>query len=495
MSFPAGWTRTSAPTNFFWRSLACESTGTILFACAGQSGQTINPLYRSTNSGSSWTSFTVNAAFSKIACSSDGLKVVAIGGSDIHKSTNAGVTWTPTGNSSLNTQNWYSIASSSDGSKLVAVVFQGDIYRSSDSGITWTPTGNSNLNTIQWYSVAISSNGSTVVAVPLSGDIYRSTDSGVTWTPTGNSNLNTKNWRSVASSSDGSKLFAGVYNGDIYRSTDSGVTWTPTGNSNLNTKNWSGIACSSDGSKLIAYATGMMGPGGDIYTSTDSGVTWTPSGNSNFINNIGWSAVVSSSDGSKFAAASGGYDVGYLGIYTYNSAAVCFLEGTNILSLVDGQETYVPVESIRKGVLVKTHLHGYKPVDIIATSKIFNSGDNNRIKDRLYKYSEETNSDLFEDLIVTGGHSSLVDELSESQKEATSEFWEVLQKTDDKYRLLACVDENTIPYEEEGTFNIYHIALEHEEETANYGIYANGLLVESCSKLHLMNEITMKSIE
>jgi hypothetical protein len=33
--------------------------------------------------------------------------------------------------------------------------------------------------------------------------------------------------------------------------------------------------------------------------------------------------------------------------------------------------------------------------------------------------------------------------------------------------------------------NIYHIALENDDPYMNYGIYANGLLVESCSKRYL----------
>ena len=34
-------------------------------------------------------------------------------------------------------------------------------------------------------------------------------------------------------------------------------------------------------------------------------------------------------------------------------------------------------------------------------------------------------------------------------------------------------------------FNIYHFALENDIYTYNYGVYANGLLVESCSKRYL----------
>jgi hypothetical protein len=57
--------------------------------------------------------------------------------------------------------------------------------------------------------------------------------------------------------------------------------------------------------------------------------------------------------------------------------------------------------------------------------------------------------------------------------------------TDDKYRLMAHLDNRAVPYEKEGVFNIYHIALENENNYWNYGIFANGLLVETCSKRYL----------
>ena len=40
--------------------------------------------------------------------------------------------------------------------------------------------------------------------------------------------------------------------------------------------------------------------------------------------------------------------------------------------------------------------------------------------------------------------------------------------------------------------NIYHVALEHNDEYMNYGIYANGLLVESCSIDYLIKYSSMK---
>jgi hypothetical protein len=86
-----------------------------------------------------------------------------------------------------------------------------------------------------------------------------------------------------------------------------------------------------------------------------------------------------------------------------------------------------------------------------------------------------------EDLIITGHHSILVSNMTDEQKEQTSKILGKIYVTDNKYRLLAAIDERSEPYEEEGIFNIWHLALENDNINMNYGIYANGLLVETCS--------------
>jgi len=50
---------------------------------------------------------------------------------------------------------------------------------------------------------------------------------------------------------------------------------------------------------------------------------------------------------------------------------------------------------------------------------------------------------------------------------------------DDKYKVLACFDKRFEEYNKEGYYNIYHIVLEDDNIYYNYGIYANGILVES----------------
>ena len=221
----------------------------------------------------------------------------------------AGVVWQQRGTQDV----WYGVASSADGSKLIAAatgaMYGGKLYISGDSGATWTLTGTS-VGVQDWWSVASSADGTKLVAAANGGGvigggvgdayIYTSGDSGATWTETGSLQA----WRSVASSYDGTKLVAVAYGSNAYTSGDSGTTWTEQIGS---VQSWQSVASSSDGTKLVAVAGGLgMGNSGYIYTSIDSGATWKQRG---FSQN--WTSVASSADGTKLVAV---VDDGY--IYT-----------------------------------------------------------------------------------------------------------------------------------------------------------------------------------
>ncbi len=181
-------------------------------------------------------------------------------------------------------------------------------------------------------------------------------------------------------------------------------------------------------------------------------------------------------------------------IYRYNlyPTAPCFLEGTKILALIDGKEEYVTVEELKKGTLVKTSRDGYKPVVLIGKGTMHNPGNEERIEDRLYKCSPSKYPELNEDLYLTGCHSILEFPITEKQKEDTIKHLGRLFVTDKKYRLMACVDERAEPWNSEGTYTIWHFALEHADDGMNYGVYANGgLLVETCAIRTLKNRSNM----
>ena len=171
------------------------------------------------------------------------------------------------------------------------------------------------------------------------------------------------------------------------------------------------------------------------------------------------------------------------GLYTSPvTPIICFNEDSKILCLVDGEEKEILIQNIRNGHLVKTLYDGYKPVCMIGTSVIDNPGTNERIKNRLFICKKEKYPELNEDLIITGCHSILVDEITELQRQEIIVTMGRIFITDRKYRLNAILDDRAEPYNCSGKFNIYHIALENENYYSNYGIYANGLLVESCGQ-------------
>jgi hypothetical protein len=173
------------------------------------------------------------------------------------------------------------------------------------------------------------------------------------------------------------------------------------------------------------------------------------------------------------------------GIYKFPLPVICFHENTKILT----EKGYRVIKDLRKGDLIQTSLHGFKPIESIGHSKIYNPENQLRSQNRLYKCSQNNYPEITEDLIITGCHSILVDDLSNKQKEETIEMLGELKVTDRKYRLMACLDDRSLPYEVEGIHNIWHFALEHDNYYMNYGIYANGLLVETTSK-RMMHELS-----
>ena len=170
----------------------------------------------------------------------------------------------------------------------------------------------------------------------------------------------------------------------------------------------------------------------------------------------------------------------------------CFKEGSKILT----DTGYIPIENLKNGDMIKTFKHGFKPIVMIGKKVIYNPAEKERIKEQLYKCSKNKYPDIFEDLVITGCHSILVENLvTRKQIERIKEVAGDTYFTDDKLRLPACVDDRASVYEVKGDFTIYHIALENDDYYMNYGVYANGLLVETCSKRYLKKLSKMELIE
>jgi len=179
------------------------------------------------------------------------------------------------------------------------------------------------------------------------------------------------------------------------------------------------------------------------------------------------------------------------GSYQLYGSTPCFLEGSTILCLINDVEMYVPVEALTNGTLVKTSLRGWKKVVAVGKGSIQNPGDDARTENRLYRCSPSQYPALKQDLYLTGCHSILEFPITEKQKEDTIARLGKLFVTDNKYRLMACVDERAEPWNSAETYPIYHFALENEDDGMNDGVYANGLLVETCAIRTLLRRSNM----
>ena len=169
---------------------------------------------------------------------------------------------------------------------------------------------------------------------------------------------------------------------------------------------------------------------------------------------------------------------------------VCFKEGSKILT----NTGYKPIQELRKGDLVQTSKNGYKAIFMIGKRDIEHIGSEERIKDQLYSCKQEQYPELLEELVITGCHSILVSDFKEGERERTRDVNGRIFVTDNKYRLPACVDMRASVYDKKGVHTIYHIALENDDYYMNYGVYANGLLVETCSKRYLKELSNMEEL-
>jgi len=279
-------------TSFFNQQTSVKllvTSGTFVFLCA--------PLLLA----QSWRLTSApSAGWSSVASSADGTRLVAASyGGQIFVSTNAGSSWVPVGAPST----WASTASSAEGGAVIATGWGAtqSLYISIDSGTTWMPVV---TNGAFWGAIASSANETRIVAISydtFSGGICTFTNAGAFWAPAYASDIN--QLRSVACSADGSHMAAvarGEYLGSvglIYTSTNGGATWGAQEDQFY--KPWTAIASSADGSKLVAVEWG------GAWISTNFGAGWQQTSLPGPAAERTWNCVCSSAEGNRLAAAAG----------------------------------------------------------------------------------------------------------------------------------------------------------------------------------------------
>jgi hypothetical protein len=168
-------------------------------------------------------------------------------------------------------------------------------------------------------------------------------------------------------------------------------------------------------------------------------------------------------------------------------SVACFLEGTLIKCLSENMfdDVYIPVEKLTKQTYVKTLSSGYVQIHSIGYTEIHNPSEETDTDNRLFKYSVDRVPELFQDLYITGNHAALVETFSREEYDRVVSHMGAVYETEKRFRMPACLDSRAEPYVEPGPCKIWHFALQNPDIYTNYGVYANGLLVESSSIRYL----------
>ncbi len=238
--------------------------GTIL------AGMAYSGVYRSTDSGRTWTAANAGLTITSHVWSfvGSGSDVFTVAGGGIYKSTNDGQSWTKM-TSGLPAGLIFPVALAGDGTTMFTALNSSSedspatIWKTTNGGASWQQVG---TGLTAQYVNDLTTTAAAVWAATNAG-MFRSTDGGITWTPYNKGLENTAVYRVVSS---GGTLYAGTYanSNGVFRSADGGRTWLPANVLMANRRIRSLVALGS-----TVVASGETG----VFRSTDGGVTFAAS--------------------------------------------------------------------------------------------------------------------------------------------------------------------------------------------------------------------------
>ena len=229
-------------------------------------------IYKSTNSGTSWTDLTSDMIISqmyKVGISETDDRVMAGLQDNGSKLRNNNTIWTD----EIGGDGMDCAINPVDSDVLYGAIQNGSIRRSTNGGGSWSvissnipgnPTG-------AWVTPYIldPTNPSTIIAGYKS--VWRSTDQGTNWTNIGD-NISPSNLNYLAiSPTDANYIYAGRAN-TMYKTSDGGTTWTTYSTPGSSTAM---IKVSPNDPETIYAVRSSFSAGNKVYKSINAGMTWT----------------------------------------------------------------------------------------------------------------------------------------------------------------------------------------------------------------------------
>ena len=154
-----------------------------------------------------------------------------------------------------------------------------------------------------------------------------------------------------------------------------------------------------------------------------------------------------------------------------------------------GQDRYLPIQTLRVGDLVKTFKHGYRKIQNIGKSYMFN--DPHIWYSRLWVLKKTEENGLLEDVTMTGGHGIMVDNftkdlLKPNAKQLVGNKYvdqHPIDTIDGKSLVLAAAHKDTVGLKDNNFYTTYHLTLENDgDKNKRFCIWADGMLSETPSE-------------
>lgn len=188
-------------------------TTTLFVATAGG-------VFKSTDAGKSWQDLHLGAD-ATITIDTKHPNTIFIGGSELFKSTNLGVTWQPTG---LRNVHIRSLAVDPNNSLIVYAATAEGLYVSKDAGKTWKQQ-NQNLPKNDIKKIIVNPTTSYIYTLINNLGIFQSHNEGLTWIDS-NKGLSAYSIAAIGVGIDNPAiLYAGSEEGGAFKTKDEGATW------------------------------------------------------------------------------------------------------------------------------------------------------------------------------------------------------------------------------------------------------------------------------
>ncbi|HYM01122.1 MAG TPA: hypothetical protein VEZ90_19340, partial [Blastocatellia bacterium] len=239
-------------------------------------------VFKSTDSGQSWTTINSSSIISLALDTSSPATLFATTGPNTLRTTDGGSTWTSRPLSGLPFEVIPQLLIDPDNSSTIyGATFGGDVVKSTDSGASFVEV-NSGLNLCAGVAGGIAMdpvNTGTLYAGSGGGGVYKTTNGGETWAPANSGLTGSRLLSFVMDPSRTGTIYAAGRYGGVYKSTDSGGSWAePTSGIEVVDPFGDLVVSEIDALALDPASPSTLYAGGfqqGVFKSTDAGASWT----------------------------------------------------------------------------------------------------------------------------------------------------------------------------------------------------------------------------